>query len=757
MANQIINLAEKTVASLQRDGIRATAGKGKKYIRDHIRCGENRVDSFTDVLFINGCALPHPMRYRVSHQREQLLMANLTSNEVYYEDVRPEMANLARVFIFFRCPYTDAVGQLIAQAKKYHKTVLFDIDDLVFDRAYTDGVRYVRQMKEADRKLYDDGVDRIGETLRRCEIATTTTEALAGELRKYVGTVYVNRNVASEKMVMLSDQALREMADRQAEKARGGFLKKFRGKCPGRGHAWLKKRPGQVSVGYFSGSVTHNDDFRMILPAVVRIMKENGNVHLYLAGELDIPAELHPFRGRVHSVGFMDWKELPFVLAQMDINLAPLEDTAFNRAKSENKWTEASLVKVVTIASDTGAFRHMIRNGETGVLCPNTEEDWYRGLSRLVRDRGLRKRIAKAARNDVLKNCITEETSYAYGEFIKSVMTPNVMFHIPTAGLNGGNLVAQRHALALQKTGADVFFLNDGGEEITKFACLHTEFPVIRSRTVKILGSVETAVATLYTTVEFVQNYPNIRDRVYLVQGMETAFAPAGSPGRITASKSYMPLGNIRFITVSVWCRKWLREKYHVEADYIPNGIDCALFKPAARNFDGTVRILIVGDSEDPNKNTDESFRIAGLLNPGKYEIWHVSNRGKPKNRYRTDRFFRGVPNEDMPRIYRRCHILLISSIMESFSYPPLEMLATGGFVVARRNEGNAEYLKQEENCLFYDPGELRSAVKAIERIVSDSRLRDRLSGNGVRLARERDWSAIDETIQNTYPHGRRS
>ena len=58
------------------------------------------------------------------------------------------------------------------------------------------------------------------------------------------------------------------------------------------------------------------------------------------------------------------------VIAEMDINLAPLEDTIFNRAKSENKWIEAALVKVVTIASDVGAFHDCIEDGKTGVYMP---------------------------------------------------------------------------------------------------------------------------------------------------------------------------------------------------------------------------------------------------------------------------------------------------------------------------------------------------------------------------------------------------
>lgn len=735
-------LIHKTLASLHREGAVATAKKAKNFIQDRMKPGTVLEKRFVDVLFINGCMLPHPMRYRVAHQEEQLLMANVVSDVVYYEALSLEMVNLARVFVFFRCPYTELIGQFIAQAKKYNKTVIFDIDDLVFDRSYTDSVKYVQQMKKADRELYDSGVERIGQTLKLCDIATTTTEALAEELRKYADTVYINRNVASDEMLMYSEQALDMLAGKNIEHM----------KVPGfNTHLRLKKQNGQISLGYFSGSITHNDDFAIILPAIIRVMKENSYVHLYLVGELDLPLELKPFKERIHGIEFMDWKKLPLIIAQMDINLVPLDDTVFNCAKSENKWIEASLVKVVSIASDVGAFHTMIQDNETGILCQNTEHDWYEKISMTVGKRKLREKIGEKAQRYVKEHCITIETSYDYGRFIKSVMVPSVMFKIPTAQIGGGTLVAQHHAMILQKAGKDVSFINDGGEEITRFRCKEREFPVIRSRSTSILGSIDTAVATLYTTVEFVQNYPNIKKRIYLVQGMETLFSPVGKWGRVKASQSYIPIGNMQFITVSKWCQHWLETKYHVNGVYVPNGLDNTLFCPVERDFTGKIRILIEGNSEDPNKNTDESFRIVRMLDRKQYEVWYISNMGKPKKWYQVDRFFQKVPNQKMPKIYQKCHILLKSSISESFSYPPLEMMATGGLVVIRKNEGNVEYLENEENCLFYNPKDLETARSAIKHLVYDEELRKKLTANGIATARQRNWKGLDKEILRLY------
>lgn len=55
-----------------------------------------------------------------------------------------------------------------------------------------------------------------------------------------------------------------------------------------------------------------------------------------------------------------------------------------------------------------------------------------------------------------------------------------------------------------------------------------------------------------------------------------------------------------------------------------------------------------------------------------------------------------------MGEVYASCDILIKTSLLESFSYPPLEMMATGGIAIVLPNDGNVEYLKDGENCLLY-------------------------------------------------------
>ena len=132
-------IVEKSIRSLQDEGVLRFCKRSLRYIKKKVgKSGvyeQGQYPAMVDVLFINGCdsSVPHPARYRVTHQREQLMAYNIISDEVYYIDLQLEQVKYAHLFVFFRCPYTDTIGKFIEKAKELNKTVLFDIDDLVVD------------------------------------------------------------------------------------------------------------------------------------------------------------------------------------------------------------------------------------------------------------------------------------------------------------------------------------------------------------------------------------------------------------------------------------------------------------------------------------------------------------------------------------------------------------------------------------------------------------------------------------------------
>ena len=104
-----------------------------------------------------------------------------------------------------------------------------------------------------------------------------------------------------------------------------------------------------------------------------------------------------------------------------------------------------------------------------------------------------------------------------------------------------------------------------------------------------------------------------------------------------------------------------------------------------------------------------------------------------------------------MAKVYQQCDVLIKTSILESFSYPPLEMMAAGGLVLVVPNNGNVEYLKDGENCLLYEQGNIHEAVQKLELMCSDKELRHRLYIGGLNTAYNRDWKKLEEKIIGLY------
>lgn len=713
--------------------------------------GDDILNGFVDVLFINGCdyAVPHPIRYRVTHQADQLESMGISTAVVNAWELLDDHVRCARTFIVFRCPYFEGLDNFVRLAHASNKKVFFDIDDLVIDTKYTDQIPYVAAMGPEDRAVYDDGVRRYGQAMMLCDGVITTTDQLAEELRGYLDLVFVNRNVASQDMVGLSLRALSER-DGLALKAEEDVSEAERERWEV-AHALREGHRG-FTLGFFSGSITHNPDLELITPALLRLMRAHDDVYLQVVGEIEPPADFVGLEDRVTVRPFLPWQDLPDLLANIDVNLAPLEDTIFNRAKSENRWVEAGLVGVPTVASNVGALADAITQGVDGLLC-DTADDWYEALERLYADEGLRHELGEAARVECMAHHVTVTSGRALADFIVSQRATNAVFVLFSNQMSGGVIVAMKHAQILREAGWDVGFMSLHTDNEGHWLDVEGErYWVLSGDVGPYRGRLDKMVATMWATVPYTQHYFNAGQSYYLVQNRENEFYPLNTQQFRDATATYGYGPDITHVTISPWCKQWLEEDYGREGVRIaPNGLDLGRFQPVERDWSGKVRILVEGDSESEHKNVDESFRIIERLDPEKYEVWYLSYRGRPKSWYRVDRFFQAVPHDEVARVYQQCHVLLKTSVLESWSYPPLEMMATGGQVVVLANGGNAAYLVDGENALVFERGEDERAAELIERIVADEALRECLRLGGLETVARYDWELVRDQVIALY------
>ena len=329
------------------------------------------------ILLIDGVEniIPQCTRYRVLNKAEQLRKHGFEVKVVNLSEFELTQAQNASHIIIYRSPISPELLRLCHLAKDYGKPIFFDIDDLVFDTLYTDQLSYTKGLPHHEKENYDANVRNYGYMLENCDGAITSTNQLQKELKNYQSKVLLNRNLASDELISISSQ----------------FLKDY------------SQVSDVVKIGYFSGSISHNENFELIKPAIKQLLKKYSNVQLHIVGILDIPKDMKPFENQIVTHDYVDWDKLPVLISEVDINLAPLVDSIFNRAKSEIKWIEAALVKVPTVASKIGAFSDMVIDGETGLLA--TDDQWFDKLEALVLSPELRQNLAESAYRAVLENC----------------------------------------------------------------------------------------------------------------------------------------------------------------------------------------------------------------------------------------------------------------------------------------------------------------------------------------------------------------
>lgn len=273
----------------------------------------------------------------------------------------------------------EVLLKLIKRAHKKGLKVLFDLDDLVFD--YRDLKLVFNSVQEKNIFYwagYFWGIRRIA---KKVDGFLCTNDYLGNKLRRSFGKPYkVIPNSLNEKQVDVSGKILKRKETRE------GF-----------------------TIGYFSGSPTHMRDFRLVETELRRFLKVHEDAVLKVVGYMEFSGDMKELidEGRVEIVEKVDYLKLLELIAEVDVNIAPLIVNDFTNCKSELKFFEAAVVETTTIASLTYTFKKAIRDGENGFLAQPGE--WYGKLEYLYKYPVENKKIAKRAREYALKHYYGKE------------------------------------------------------------------------------------------------------------------------------------------------------------------------------------------------------------------------------------------------------------------------------------------------------------------------------------------------------------
>ncbi len=315
-------------------------------------------------------------RYRCLHLYEQLSFLNteVELSHITHPKIARQVAD-ADTVIFHRTAYDKFVGSLIKKIEKRNGIIISDIDDYIFNPKAFNWIDSPEFSNPIRAKLYIEEMKRFRTMLEISQGIITSTDYLAEVIQHEIGkTAWVHRNAFSLQLQDISEKA------------------------------YLHKIPNKekIVIGYASGTPTHNKDFSLIKPYLKEILNHYPQVEIHLVGSILPGNDWGNHLSRIKKFPFVKWQILPSVLAQFDINLAPLiRNNPFNQSKSEIKYIEAGLVKVPTIASSTDSFNYAIQSGDNGILI-NSEDEWLSNLEWLIENQDERRQMGEKAYQHVI-------------------------------------------------------------------------------------------------------------------------------------------------------------------------------------------------------------------------------------------------------------------------------------------------------------------------------------------------------------------
>ena len=329
---------------------------------------------------------------------------------------------------------------------------------------------------------------------------------------------------------------------------------------------------------------------------------------------------------------------------------------------------------------------------------------------------------------------------------------PSVAFTLRCANVvGGGALMVYRYAAWLGECGVPVAIYSDSpAPQWMRLDCAFHHIPDPLDRFGAIVEDVVMAYS-IFDLQDLLFHKRHAGRVVYhLCQGLEERHVSDGTFSSLYAPKPYMAAINalpVGRIVVSPHLAAYFRDNFGQRCHLIPNGVDTALFRPVPERkpIPGVVRLLTVGNPHHVLKGKADVLAAARLLaaaNPDRvFEVDILSNEGgdpgpfvlKADNLQSHVRY--ALSPEAMHAAYTEATVCINASWYEGYGLPALEAMACGTPVVQCDNCGLQGVVVDEGNCLLVPPAKPAAMARAVERLMNDASLRDRVRQGGLATA----------------------
>ena len=194
----------------------------------------------------------------------------------------------------------------------------------------------------------------------------------------------------------------------------------------------------------------------------------------------------------------------------------------------------------------------------------------------------------------------------------------------------------------------------------------------------------------------------------------------------------------------------------------VPGAVDVERFTPGARP-EGAVPVLLYHGRVDARKGVlDMLDALAPLAADGPAFELIISGIGPTFDETaaritalgldRQVRMTGYVDYDAVPSVYQRADIFVSPTYAEGFSNTILEAMASRLAVVSCRSVGVVDCIRDQENGLLTEPGDIPALTAALKSVLTDPALRKRLAESGLNECRQvYSWSTVARQIMDVY------
>lgn len=245
----------------------------------------------------------------------------------------------------------------------------------------------------------------------------------------------------------------------------------------------------------------------------------------------------------------------------------------------------------------------------------------------------------------------------------------------------------------------------------------------------------DVTIATAWQTAEYLNSYGSVAGaKFYLVQDLETW---GGQAAQVERTWLY-PFTKI---VISNWLLLQGERLGATDLHYIPNGLDGTRFACCKQ---ASTRGLVVGVSCHlaPFKGAREGVAVLEALKQRYPELRAIlfGKEARPTFVPTWMEYHRDPSATALTELYNEMAVFLCTSWQEGWGLPGMEAMACGAALASSDNGGVREYAVDGETALLFPPRDHLAAVAAVDRLLSDTKVRYSFAEAGSMAVRQFRW-----------------